>query len=115
MDELDKMLAQAREVSPPEALMGRVLQDALATQMVPAPRPLPRAGLWQRCHDLLGGWQGMGGLVATSCAGVWIGISPPAYLPEPALDLLQGGEALYSAPFGQTAFAFALEIDGEEN
>ncbi|MEM8579545.1 MAG: hypothetical protein AAGF60_16980, partial [Pseudomonadota bacterium] len=87
MDELDKILVEVRDVPVPvpERLMGRVLQDALAAQPVRGAAPV---SVWARLREALGGWQGLGGLAAATCAGVWIGLSPPDYLPGAALDLL---------------------------
>ena len=47
----------------------------------------------QRLRDF-GGWQGLGGLVVASAAGVWIGFFAPAFLPDPA-EYLVSEEAIY--------------------
>lgn len=81
MDALDALLADAAHdpaVMPKETFMARVLDDALAQQ------PMPRfaePSLWQKFTTMVGGWQGMGGLVAATCAGFWIGVNPPTGLP----------------------------------
>jgi hypothetical protein len=86
MTELDALLAQARDIDTPTPLMGRVLEDALAQQPVPRLRVAPT--IWAQLANVLGGWQGMGGLVAATCAGLWIGISPPQALPESIIEIL---------------------------
>jgi len=102
MDALDKMLHAARDAEVPPGLMGRVLEDALAAQPVPQPAPVP---VLVRLRDVIGGWQGLGGLALATCAGFWIGVAPPAYLPYAA-------EVLWAAPEGAAeagAFGWTLE------
>ena len=70
--------ASDTELHPDEAFMSRVLGDALAQQPMPEIAPL---SVWQQITGMFGGWQGMGGLVAVTCAGFWIGINPPEGLP----------------------------------
>ncbi|MEM6887065.1 MAG: hypothetical protein AAF636_02885 [Pseudomonadota bacterium] len=83
--------AAAQEDELPAGLMQRVLADAANAQLcVPvAPHRAPR--ILERLIATCGGWQGMGGLVAASCAGFWIGVSPPAALPDAGSLLLGGG------------------------
>ena len=81
MDALDAMLGDAAsdtEFHPDEGFMSRVLGDALAQQPMPEIAPL---SVWQQITGMVGGWQGMGGLFAVTCAGFWIGINPPEGLP----------------------------------
>ena len=85
--ELDQLFAQARQNRPelPDDLAVRILTDAEAVRLDrlrPAARP--QRTLWARVLDGIGGWQGMSGLAAASAAGVWIGFSAPAFLPDPA-------------------------------
>ena len=82
MNALDALFAQATNdvgTQPSEAFMTRVVTDALAQQ--PMPQFVPPS-LWEQITSMVGGWQGMGGLVATTCAGFWIGINPPEGLPS---------------------------------
>jgi hypothetical protein len=86
---LDALLQEAAvERSLPPGLMARVLADAQALQPALTPRQRPFAAL----IEVLGGWPGVGGLAAASCAGFWIGISPPAGVPD-AGDLIFGAAA----------------------
>ncbi|MFK7751152.1 MAG: hypothetical protein AB8B51_01255 [Sedimentitalea sp.] len=80
-EDLDGLFAAAREDrgALPPALRRQILSDGLKVQG--NARPLP--GIWSQLRDLLGGWPGLGGLVAAGVAGVWIGIAPPAALPDP--------------------------------
>ena len=82
MNALDALFAQATNdvgTQPSEAFMTRVVTDALAQQ--PMPQFVPPS-LWEQITSMVGGWQGMGGLVAATCAGFWIGINPPEGLPS---------------------------------
>ncbi|WP_253276812.1 hypothetical protein [Ruegeria sp. 6PALISEP08] len=95
--ELDQLFAQARQQRPalPDDLAVRIQTDAEAVRlnrMKPAPGPRP--ALLERLVRNLGGWQGLSGLVAASAAGVWIGFSAPAFLPDP-VNLLTSQETAY--------------------
>ncbi|WP_074733749.1 hypothetical protein [Ruegeria halocynthiae] len=83
--ELDQLFAQAREARDvfPDHLAVRIETDAEAirlTRAVPAKRRT-----WRQRMRGIGGWQGLGGLVAASAAGVWIGFSAPTFLPDPVV------------------------------
>jgi hypothetical protein len=89
---LAMFLAAGRAARPdPSAdLMARIVADALAE--MPAPRPLsrpapaapPRRGvrarIAARIAALTGGWGNLGGLVAATLVGVWIGFAAPGPL-----------------------------------
>ncbi|MFY2825994.1 hypothetical protein [Ruegeria sp. MALMAid1280] len=84
--ELDQLFAQARQTRPEltDDLAVRILTDAETVRLdrlKPAAQPRP---VWSRILDGIGGWQSMSGLVAASAAGVWIGLSAPGFLPDPA-------------------------------
>lgn len=78
LDDLLETAARERDVPP--GLAARVLADAEQVQ----PRQQVRRKPAGRRSFLaaLGGWQAMGGLALASCAGFWIGINPPAGLPD---------------------------------
>ncbi|MBT3466072.1 MAG: hypothetical protein HN456_02565 [Rhodobacteraceae bacterium] len=102
MNALDALFAQATNdvgAQPSEAFMTRVVTDALAQQPMPQIAP---PSLWAQIAAMVGGWQGMGGLIAATCAGFWIGINPPEGLPtqfetflgsETSISLLEDGVA----------------------
>ena len=94
--DLDQLFARARDERPalPDALAVRIETDAEAVRLSRLARP--SRPLWQRAFDGIGGWTGFGGLVAASAAGVWIGFSAPAFLPDPA-DFLLSQEITYLA------------------
>lgn len=69
--------ARAAPPAMPAALADRIAADALAAQS--DVRGLP---VWRRWLDHLGGAPGLGGLVTATCVGVWIGVAPPAALPD---------------------------------
>lgn len=75
---LEALFESARATPPavPEALMARVLADAEALQ----PRA-PRRGFWGFVADL-GGVPALGGMITASCVGFWLGVAPPAGLPD---------------------------------
>lgn len=88
MDDLDIFFAAARRetdtLSPD--LTGRILQDALQVQsdlVEAAPARGAGLGLWQQLLATLGGWPAMGGLAAACAAGIWIGVAPPNFVPDP--------------------------------
>jgi len=66
---------QAAQHQPPianEALLARVLADALAAQAAhgfPAPRAQPAVPLWRQLLAVLGGWQGVGGMATAGQVG----------------------------------------------
>ncbi|MDA9361576.1 hypothetical protein N9R02_00295 [Ascidiaceihabitans sp.] len=102
MNALDALFAQAKNdvgAQPSEAFMTLVVTDALAQQPMPQIAP---PSLWAQIASMVGGWQGMGGLIAATCAGFWIGINPPEGLPtqfetflgsETSISLLEDGVA----------------------
>ena len=78
---LDALFAKAKNdvsAQPSEAFMARVVTDALAQQPMPQFAP---SSLWEQITSMVGGWQGMGGLVAVTYAGFCIGLNPPEGLP----------------------------------
>lgn len=90
-DDLDDLLAIAarRPAAPSEALMERVLADALALQPAAAPpRQVPgtRPGLIARLTGLLGGPPALAGLGSAAVFGLALG-----YLNPTTLDYLTGG------------------------
>lgn len=91
-DDLDDLLALAarRPAPPSEALMERVLADALALQPQPAaPRPAtapPRPGLFVRLAGFFGGPPALAGLGSAAVFGLALG-----YLSPTTLDYLTWG------------------------
>lgn len=95
-DTLEQLFAEARDetVHLPDELMQRILADA-ERQQVDAPQgavadgSATASGFWHQMLAMLGGWPAMGGLAAACAAGVWIGLAPPTFLPDPA-ELVMG-------------------------
>lgn len=85
-DDLDDLFATARvsRPVPSDALMARVLADALAEQPKAARTvPLaavPPAGLWSRVVGLFGGVGALAGIGSAAAAGLFIGYVQPAGL-----------------------------------
>lgn len=75
---LEGLFEQARATPVPvsDALMARVLADAQQMQA-----PAQNSG-WRAWLAALGGLPALGGLVTATCVGFWIGIAPPAGLPD---------------------------------
>ncbi len=85
-DDLSLYFDAAKEVppTPPNALMRRVLDDALAAQPgeVRTSRQSFWVRRWQEFAGAVGGWPAMAGLATATVAGVWLGVAPPAILPD---------------------------------
>lgn len=89
--DLDDLFAAARDARPamPDHLTAAILRDAELEQAgsrTAAARATGRIrGRWAVLGQLvvaIGGWPAMGGLVAASAAGMWIGLAPPDFLPD---------------------------------
>ncbi len=109
---LDDLLRDAAEKppAPPAGLTARVLADADRVQPQAA-RPERRLGArGGSARWLPGGWQGLGGLVAATCAGFWIGISPPEVLPDTGAVLF-GYETVDSSGFATGADGFGWDAE----
>lgn len=108
MADVDALLAAAAgNRTTPVGLSARVLADADQVQ----PRAQRRAERrWRPSWAaLLGGWQGLGGLAAATCAGFWIGISPPQVLPDPAALVLGDQDAGYAILADHSGFGWDME------
>ncbi len=85
--QLDLLFAEAARTRGylPDELSVRMMTDA-ETIRVERMRQVPSAPVpfWRQILDGVGGWQGMGGLVAACVTGVWIGFAAPDFLPDPA-------------------------------
>ncbi|WP_281994865.1 hypothetical protein [Ruegeria faecimaris] len=87
MDEnsdLNHLFLRARQENEPlpDALALRILADAETVRLQRLQKS-PQ-GFWAQALDSFFGWQGMGGLAAAGIAGIWIGLTAPAFLPDPA-------------------------------
>lgn len=112
-DDLEAFFGAARRAAPvpSEALMGRVLTDALAAQEaqsapIAAPIAAPeqilqslsqrrstRPGLWAQLREALGGWPAFGGLAMAGATGLAIGIAAPGGVMDLTSAVLAGGGA----------------------
>lgn len=91
-DDLEQLFRHMRgdAPEPSNALLARVMHDALDAQPSPEALPLapvrpavqsaPDTPFWRQLIDQLGGWPALAGLASVACLGVWIGVSPPAEL-----------------------------------
>ena len=79
--ELEALFDAGRSSVPeidPEFL-GRLQNDAAGyfTEAVAGAAPASGTGIWSQIRNALGGWAGLGGLVAATCVGFWIGVAQP--------------------------------------
>ena len=85
--EVDALLSAAQNAPPAvsDDLMATILADAsqVQTGFLPPEMPARRQGGFASLLAVLGGGFGVGGLVTAGLAGVWIGVAPPAFLPDP--------------------------------
>ena len=81
-ERLEEFFAEARALRPvpSEELMARLMADAERDWPRPAGPPAAAHGSWRDWITALGGWPAMGGLVAATVTGVWIGAAPPTGL-----------------------------------
>lgn len=86
LPDLDALFAEARSHAPEpsDALMARVLADALAAQPTPAAFavavPPPPRGLLTRLADLFGGMGALAGVGGAAVAGLFLGFVQPSGL-----------------------------------
>lgn len=79
---VDALFAAARAAPhrPSDDFLARLVAAAEAAQPAPVPPPARSAPPRRAWLAAIGGWPALGGLVATTVAGFWIGIAPPAGL-----------------------------------
>lgn len=131
MQRLNALFDQARSEKSeiPEGLRARILADAsLCRQqqqvqnrqnVAPAPVRAALAGVFDRSLNAarqflraVGGWPAMGGMVAATVAGVWIGLAPPEFVPDP-VDLVQVATTAAAMPFENYDLALLLDEEME--
>ncbi|MFK7764826.1 MAG: hypothetical protein AB8B62_16305 [Roseobacter sp.] len=110
LDAVERLLSRARGADDgvPRALSARILADALREQPVPAPIH-KKAHVWQNWFGEFGGWPAFSGLVAASCVGFWIGISPPEGIGDPSAWLLDDTSATYDDAAELSGFGWDLQ------
>ena len=84
--EIEALFAEVRALrpEPPDDLMARILAEAEALAVgreSPLPATPARLG-WRDWLGALGGWPVVGGLVASTVAGLWIGAAQPPSLSD---------------------------------
>ena len=105
--------AARRETPPlPDGLAARILGDADQVQagFGTSEKDATGRGLWQQVMQMLGGWPSIGGLAAACAAGMWIGLAPPSFLPDP-MQLVTGAQADIDL-FGGDDLVAALSEEG---
>lgn len=103
-DDLEDFFGAARRLAPDpsDALMARVLADALAVQGAAVRHVPARPGLLAQLRDALGGWPAIGGLATAGVMGLAIGIGAPAGLGD-----------LTAALLGQPADSYLVDLAPE--
>lgn len=96
-----------------DRLEARILADAarLQDQRRAAARRATGPGPIRLLWEALGGWPAFGGLAAASAAGIWIGLAPPAFLPDPVGTMVQSSTPEPDGFGAQDLFA-ALSEEG---
>ncbi|UWQ52800.1 hypothetical protein [Leisingera caerulea] len=112
LEELEDLFAAARSQRPgmPAPLNAAILADAAREQAgfrAARPERAVRQPLWRQLIEAIGGWPAMGGLAAASAAGLWIGIAPPSFVPDPVA--LAGYENASTA-FADDSYDMALML-----
>ena len=84
--ELEGLFDAARQNKPvlSDDLHARIMSDAMSVMPSNVVSiPSDNTSWWRRWLEPLGGWPALGGMVTACAAGIWIGIAPPASLPDP--------------------------------
>jgi hypothetical protein len=104
---LEALFETARATSPvpSDDLIARVLKDADAMQ------PVSLGSGWRGWLGNLGGLPGLGGLITASCVGFWLGVAPPAGLPDLAATVLGVESVLDEDLDGASVTAFGWDIE----
>ncbi|KIC07764.1 hypothetical protein RA19_21775 [Leisingera sp. ANG-M1] len=115
LQELEDLFAAARAERPavPDRLSAAILEDAareLPGSRSAAPRRRARQPLWRQLAEAVGGWPALGGLAAASAAGLWIGIAPPSFVPDP-VALAGYEDSSTTVPFDSYDMAMVLSED----
>ena len=124
LNQLDTLFAEARHSRPgmPESLRTRVLADAMSMQaeqkghgaMLQQPaRQALGARVLRNCQQFwraVGGWPAMGGMVAACGAGLWIGLVPPDFLPDP-VEILTTPSQTEALPYESYDLTALLDED----
>ncbi|WP_341641031.1 hypothetical protein [Phycobacter sp. K97] len=123
---LDALFAEARQNRPemPDNLTARILADAASVQaahqgaMAVQRGPMgqaPRAAalrLWHQFWRAVGGWPAMAGMATACGAGLWIGLAPPDFVPDP-IEIVQASAQTESLPYESYDLAVLLDEDIE--
>lgn len=111
-DAVDRLLAQVRaaDATASDDFLARLVAAAEAVQpAVPAPgaAATPRRAPRRSLFGLLGGWPALGGMVAATVAGFWVGITPPDSLSTWAATV--AGEVVGIGIYGEDDVLALLE------
>lgn len=116
-EELDRVFQQAQiaPAAPRPAFLDHLADQAVQSLATPEFSQDASGLSWLKLRDLLGGWRGLGGLMAATMTGVWLGLAAPDVLIEQvstwdtAWSIDEQG---YGAGFGLGATDWVLSEDG---
>ena len=99
---MDGLFAEARDCRPAEVpvhLEQSIIREAVAIQAARAAAVQSQGADWAEGRTergstglmaqlrgviaAIGGWPALGGLATASAAGLWIGLAPPSFIPDP--------------------------------
>ncbi|MEE2632667.1 MAG: hypothetical protein VX953_04125 [Pseudomonadota bacterium] len=99
---MDDLFAEARDCRPAEVpvhLEQSIIREAVAIQAARAAAVQAQGADWAKGRTergrtglmaqlrgviaAIGGWPAVGGLATASAAGLWIGLAPPSFIPDP--------------------------------
>lgn len=88
-------------------VMARIMAEAQAHLPPPVAPATPRTdGFWSGLFASVGGWAGLSGMAAATCAGVWLGFVQPDGLSGISSDLMGASLTL---PSIEATDVFGLE------
>lgn len=105
---LEALFDDARATAPQvsDALMARIIADAQAVRPVQA-----KARGLRGLIASLGGLPALGGLVTATCVGFWLGVAPPAAVPDLAATVLGVDVAAETEMDGYGLSAYGWDLD----
>lgn len=97
---LDAFFSAARDdrIGMPAGLAERMRADAAMVQagfgrpVIADEAQRSSGGLLSQLWGALGGWPALSGMAVAGAAGIWLGVAPPNFLPDPLNVVMQQGQ-----------------------
>lgn len=82
---------------PSQDLLARIMADADAALVAPAPlaRPAKRPSIWAIFTAAVGGWPSLAGMATAAVAGVWLGVAQPAMLSNVTAGMVPAADSAF--------------------